>query len=66
MKALESVIQSNMQDWLQSQSLSDVAVPFMPRDARVTSMMGQFRLKPLPAPVMPRAPNSVFQLSMMM
>ena len=66
MKALESAIQSNMQDWLQSQSLSDVAVPFMPRDARVTSMMGQFRLKPLPAPVMPRAPNSVFQLSMMM
>jgi hypothetical protein len=29
-------------------------------------MLGQFRLKPLPAPVMPRAPNSVFQLSMMM
>lgn len=66
MKALESAIQSNMQDWLQSQSLSDVAVPYMPRDARVTSMMGQFRLKPMPAPVMPRAPNSVFQLSMMM
>jgi hypothetical protein len=41
-------------------------VPFMPRDVRVTSMLGQFRLKPLPAPVMPRAPNSVFQLSMMM
>ena len=66
MKALESAIQNNMQGWLQSQSLSDVAVPYMPRDARVTSMMGQFRLKPLPAPVMPRAPNSVFQLSMMM
>jgi hypothetical protein len=55
-----------MQSLLQAQSLSDVAVPFMPPDARVTSMMGQFRLKPLPAPVMPRAPNSVFQLSMMM
>jgi hypothetical protein len=46
--------------------LDDVAVPFMPRDARVTSMLGQFRLKPLPPPVMPRAPNSVFQLSMML
>jgi hypothetical protein len=38
----------------------------MPPDARLSSMLGQFRLKPLPAPVMPRAPNSVFQLSMMM
>jgi DNA-binding IscR family transcriptional regulator len=66
MKALESDIQRNMQALLQAQTLSDVAVPFMPRDARVTSMLGQFRLKPLPAPVMPRAPNSVFQLSMMM
>lgn len=66
MKALEAAIQNNMQTWLQAQSLSDVAVPYMPADARVTSMMGQFRLKPLPPPVMPRAPNSVFQLSMMM
>ena len=66
MKNLESDIQITMQSLLQAQSLSDVAVPFMPPDARVTSMMGQFRLKPLPAPVMPRAPNSVFQLSMMM
>ena len=66
MKALETGIQNNMQALLQAQTLSDVAVPFMPRDARVTSMMGQFRLKPLPPPVMPRAPNSVFQLSMMM
>lgn len=66
MKGLESDIQTTMQTLLQGQSLSDVAVPFMPPDARVTSMMGQFRLKPLPAPVMPRAPNSVFQLSMMM
>jgi hypothetical protein len=38
----------------------------MPRDERVSSMFGQFRLKPLPAPVMPKAPNSVFQLSMML
>ena len=66
MKSLETAIQDNMQALLQAQTLSDVAVPFMPRDARVTSMMGQFRLKPLPPPVMPRAPNSVFQLSMMM
>jgi Rrf2 family protein len=66
MKALESEIQSNMQALLQAQTLSDVAVPFMPTDVRLSSMLGQFRLKPLPAPVMPRAPNSVFQLSMMM
>jgi hypothetical protein len=55
-----------MQALLQTQTLSDVAVPFMPTDVRLSSMLGQFRLKPLPAPVMPRAPNSVFQLSMMM
>jgi hypothetical protein len=66
MKALESDIQSNMQALLQAQTLSDVAVPFMPTGVRLSSMLGQFRLKPLPAPVMPRAPNSVFQLSMMM
>jgi hypothetical protein len=66
MRALESDIQSNMQALLQAQTLSDVAVPFMPTDVRLSSMLGQFRLKPLPAPVMPRAPNSVFQLSMMM
>jgi Rrf2 family protein len=66
MKALESDIQSNMQALLKAQTLSDVAVPFMPTDVRLSSMLGQFRLKPLPAPIMPRAPNSVFQLSMMM
>ncbi len=66
MKALESDIQRHLQEALASQTLSDVAVPFMPRDARVTTMLGQFRLKPLPPPVMPRAPNSVFQLSMML
>jgi len=66
MKALESDIQRHLQEALASQTLDDVAVPFTQRDARVTSMLGQFRLKPLPAPVMPRAPNSVFQLSMML
>ena len=48
MKALEADIQCNMMALLQAQTLSDVAVPFMPRDARVTSMLGQFRLKPMP------------------
>jgi hypothetical protein len=66
MKALELNIQRHLQETLASQTLEDVAVPFMPRDTRVTSMLGQFRLKPLPPPVMPRAPNSVFQLSMML
>lgn len=66
MKALESDIQRHLQEALASQTLEDVAVPFTPCDARVTSMLGQFRLKPMPAPVMPRAPNSVFQLSMML
>ena len=66
MKALEGDIQSHMQSLLKAKTLSDVAGPFMPHEACVTSMLGQFRLKPLPAPVMPRAPNSVFQLSMMM
>ena len=66
LKALESDIQKNMQSLLMAQTLADVSVPLMPPDARVSSMLGQFRLKPLPPPVMPRAPNSVFQLSMMM
>jgi Rrf2 family protein len=66
MKALEVDIQRHLQQALASQTLDDVAIPFMPRDARVSSMLGQFRLKPLPAPVMPKAPNSVFQLSMML
>jgi len=65
LKALECGIQTNLQGLLQAQTLADVAVPFMASDARVTSMLGQFRLKPMPAPIMPRAPNSVFQLSMM-
>jgi Rrf2 family protein len=66
MKRLEADIQTHLQAVLNAQTLSDVAVPFMPQDARVVSMLGQFRLKPLPVPVMPRAPNSVFQLSMML
>ena len=59
-------IQRHMQEALAAQTLDDVALPFTPRGERVTSMLGQFRLKPMPAPVMPRAPNSVFQLSEMM
>jgi Rrf2 family protein len=66
MKSLEADIQRHLQAWLSSQTLDDVAVPFVARDARVSSMLGQFRLKPLPAPVMPKAPNSVFQLSLML
>jgi len=66
MKSLELNIQRHLQESLAAQTLEEVAVPFMPRDTRVTSILGQFRLKPLPPPVMPRAPNSVFQLSMML
>jgi len=66
MKSLEADFQRHLQTWLSSQTLDDVAVPFISRDASVSSMLGQFRLKPLPAPVMPKAPNSVFQLSMML
>jgi Rrf2 family protein len=66
MKSLECDIQRHLQEALLSQTLDDVAIPHMSRDTRVSSMLGQFRLKPLPAPVMPRAPNSVFQLSMML
>ncbi|PUE09244.1 transcriptional regulator [Limnohabitans sp. T6-5] len=66
LKALEIGIQNKLQSVLNAQTLADVAVPVMPSAERVTSMLGQFRLKPLPAPVMPKAPNSVFQLSMML
>lgn len=66
MKQLESEIQRHLQSVLSEQTLDEVAVPFMTRDTQVTSMLGQFRLKPMPAPFMPKAPNSVFQLSMML
>lgn len=66
MKSLEAEFQRQLQTWLSSQTLDDVAVPFISRDASVSSMLGQFRLKPLPATVLPKAPNSVFQLSMML
>ncbi len=66
MKSLESDLQRHLQDMLAAQTLDDVAVPFMSHDTRVSHMLGQFRLKPLPAPVIPKVPNSVFQLSMML
>ena len=66
LKDLEAAVQNQLQAVLASQTLSDVAVPFMPQGLSVKSMLGQFRLKPMPQPVMPRAPNSVFQLSMML
>jgi Rrf2 family protein len=66
MKGLEAAIQDQLRSLLQAQTLADVAVPIMPSGAKVTAMLGQFRLKPLPPPILPRAPNSVFQLSMML
>ena len=66
MTALETGIQNQLQSLLDAQSLADVAVPVVSSGVRVATILGQFRLKPLPAPVMPKAPNSVFQLSMML
>lgn len=66
MKGLEAAIQDQLRSLLQAQTLADVAVPILPSGAKVTTMLGQFRLKPLPLPILPRAPNSVFQLSMML
>ncbi len=65
LKTLETQIQDHLQAVLDAQTLSDVAVPHMPQGVRMATMPGQFRLKPMPQPVMPKAPNSVFQLSAM-
>lgn len=65
LKALEVGIQEHLQAVFQAQSLADVAQPHMPRPVHMGAVLGQFRLKPMPQPIMPRAPNSVFQLSMM-
>jgi len=57
--ALEQVVISTLKSFM----LSDFA-DFSASDANsYAELIGRFKFKPLPAPFMPKAPNSVFQLS---
>jgi Rrf2 family protein len=60
---LEQIVQAT----LSSFTLADFVDPNDDQAARsFAQTMGRFKFKPLAAPLIPKAPNSVFQLSMMM
>ncbi len=60
---LEQVVKSTLSNFTLAdfvdESRDEAALSFV-------QTMGRFKFKPMPAPLMPKAPNSVFQLSMMM
>ncbi len=59
---LEQVVKSTLSNFTLAdfvdESRDEAALSFV-------QTMGRFKFKPMPAPLMPKAPNSVFQLSMM-
>ncbi len=60
---LEQVVKSTLSNFTLADFLDES------RDEAALSFvqtMGRFKFTPMPAPLMPKAPNSVFQLSMMM
>jgi hypothetical protein len=57
---LETVVMST----LKSYTLSDFADFSSSEVKSYADVIGRFKFKPLPAPFMPKAPNSVFQLHM--
>ena len=60
---LEAVVQSTLSNF----TLADFVDESADLQARsFVQTMGRFKFKPMAAPLMPKAPNSVFQLSMMM
>jgi Rrf2 family protein len=60
-------LQRIVKDTLSHTTLADFVDESRDEDARsFVQTLGQFKFKPLAAPLMPKAPNSVFQLSMMM
>ncbi len=60
---LEQVVKSTLGNF----TLADFVDESRDVDARsFVQSMGRFKFKPMAAPLMPKAPNSVFQLSMMM
>ena len=60
-------LQRIVKDTLSHATLADFVDESRDEEARsFVQTLGQFKFKPLAAPLMPKAPNSVFQLSMMM
>ena len=60
-------LQRIVKDTLSHATLADFVDESRDEEARsFVQALGQFKFKPLAAPLMPKAPNSVFQLSMMM
>ena len=60
-------LQRIVKDMLSHATLADFVDESRDEEARsFLQTMGRFKFKPLVAPLMPKAPNSVFQLSMMM
>jgi Rrf2 family protein len=60
---LEQVVKATLSNFM----LADFVDPSRDEAARsFVQSMGRFKFKPMAAPLMPRAPNSVFQLSMVM
>jgi Rrf2 family protein len=61
--ALEQIVKATLSDF----TLADFVDETHDEEARsFMQSMGRFKFKPMAAPLMPKAPNSVFQLSMMM
>ncbi len=60
-------LQRIVKESLSHATLADFVDESRDEEARsFVQTLGQFKFKPLAAPLMPKAPNSVFQLSMMM
>jgi Rrf2 family protein len=60
-------LQQIVKDALSNATLADFVDESRDEDARsFVQTLGRFKFKPLVAPLMPKAPNSVFQLSMTM
>ena len=60
-------LQRIVKDTLSHATLADFVDESRDEEARsFVQTMGRFKFKPMAAPLMPKAPNSVFQLSMMM
>ena len=60
---LEQIVKATLSNF----TIADFVDESRDEDARsFVQTMGRFKFKPMAAPLMPKAPNSVFQLSMMM
>lgn len=60
---LEQIVKATLSNF----TLADFVDESRDEEARsFVQTMGRFKFKPMAAPLMPKAPNSVFQLSMMM